>query len=62
MTRKDYLEKSRHQKTAAWVLLGSGAVLFAAPGKVSFDILGPMVVVGAAAILGSIPLHRLRQE
>jgi hypothetical protein len=58
LTREDYLKKSRHQKTAAWVLLGSGAVLFAiaVPGKVSFDILGPMVVVGAAATLGSIPL------
>ena len=58
LTREDYLEKSRHQKTAAWVLLGSGAVLFAiaAPGKVSFDILGPMVVIGTAAALASIPL------
>ena len=26
--QSDYLQKSKHQKTAAWILLGGGAVLF----------------------------------
>ena len=53
----DYLKKSRGQKTAAWILLGTGATIFAivAPGNVSFDVLGPLVVVGGLATLGSIP-------
>ena len=58
VTRADYLLKSKNQKIGAWILLGSGAVIFAivAPGNVSFDALGPLVVVGTLATLGSIPL------
>ena|SRR5688572_11757878 len=54
----DYLKKSRGQKTAAWILLGTGATIFAivAPGNVSFDVLGPLVIVGGLATLGSAPL------
>ncbi len=57
-TKQDYLKKSRGQKTAAWILLGSGATLLAiaAPGEVSFDILPVLVIGGTAATLGSIPL------
>ena len=28
LTSDDYLKKSKHQKTAAWILLGGGAALF----------------------------------
>ena len=56
--KTDYLQKSKHQKTAAWILLGSGVTVFAiaAPGNVSFDVLGTLVVVGSLSTLGSIPL------
>jgi hypothetical protein len=27
LTKQDYLQKSKHQKTAAWILVGSGTVL-----------------------------------
>ncbi|MBL0129819.1 MAG: hypothetical protein IPP43_00775 [Chitinophagaceae bacterium] len=27
MTKQDYLQKSKHQKTAAWILMGGGATL-----------------------------------
>lgn len=58
LTKQDYLQKSKNQKSYAWILLGSGAVIFgiAAPGNVSLDVLGPLVVVGAVATLASIPL------
>ena len=57
-TRAEYLQKSRNQKTAAWILLGAGVTMFAiaAPGNVSFGTLGALVVAGSAATLGSIPL------
>lgn len=58
LTHEDYLKKSKHQKTAAWILLGTGAAMFAiaAPGNVSFGTLGTLVVVGAISTLSSIPL------
>ena len=58
LTKSDYLQKSKNQKAYAWILLGSGAVIFGitAPGFVSLDILGPLVVIGAVATLVSIPL------
>lgn len=58
LTKQDYLQKSKGQKIGAWILLGTGAVIFgiAAPGNVSLDVLGPLVVVGAVATLASIPL------
>lgn len=69
-TKEEYLHKSRNQKTAAWTMLGGGA-LMAFAGAVwfgnSFEIFSSdndneetmAVVVGAvgvAAMAGSIPL------
>ena len=58
LTREDYLKKSKGQKTAAFILLGTGVAMFAiaAPGNVSFDALGALVGIGAVATLSSIPL------
>lgn len=58
LTKQDYLKKSKNQKTAAWICLGSGAVLFAiaTPGEVSLDILPVLVIGGGALVAGSIPL------
>jgi len=57
-TKTDYLKKSKGQKTAAWIMLGAGVAMFAiaAPGDVSFDAAGVLVVAGSALVLGSIPL------
>ena len=61
LTKQDYLQKSRNQKTAAWILRGSGAVLFI-PGIIwattSIDSVGPdiLLVAGGACILTSVPL------
>jgi hypothetical protein len=63
--KADYLQKSKNQKTSAWVLLGGGAGLIIAGtlignGKeASFDDAGTGVVlggIGALSMLGSIPL------
>lgn len=58
LTKQDYLKKSKNQKTAAWICLGSGAVLFAiaTPGEVSLDILPVLVIGGGVLVAGSIPL------
>lgn len=58
LTKQDYLQKSKSQRTSAFILLGTGAALLAvaAPGNVSFDILPILVIGGGAAIIGSIPL------
>jgi len=50
LTKQDYLQKSKSQKTAAFIFLGIGAglVAIAAPGNVSFDVL-PVLAIGAAA-------------
>lgn len=58
ITKQDYLQKSKNQKTAAWILLGAGATMIAiaAPGNVSLDIVPVLAVGGGAAVLGSIPL------
>jgi len=69
--KTDYLQKSKNQKTAAWVLLGSGSVLMttgvvlAAPKELE-NILGAqendytveniLLITGIAATIGSIPL------
>ena len=69
--KTDYLTKSKNQKTAAWVLLGSGSVLMttgvvlAAPKELE-NILGAqendytveniLLITGIAATIGSIPL------
>lgn len=69
MTKDDYLQKSRSQKTAAWIMLGGGALATTA-GIIwfsqEFTLFGPtsseesasgaIVVVGVAAMGGSIPL------
>ena len=54
----DYLQKSKNQKTAAWILVGSGSVMIAiaAFADVSFDILPVLAVGGSLSTLGSIPL------
>lgn len=71
LTQKDYLQKSKRQKTAAWVLLGVGvAVAVTAPilslgnywndfGNNSNESETPYDVaffIGCASMLGSIPL------
>ena len=67
LTSEDYLKKSNHQKTAAWVLLGGGSALIitgvliggGGSGDVSFGAAGTAVVVGGVGVLsalGSIPL------
>lgn len=72
MSKENYLEKSRKQKTTAWILLGGG-VAMAVTGAILFDenfilfgasdsednkagIGGAMFVVGGLAALGSIPV------
>lgn len=61
----DYLQKSKNQKTTAWVLLGGGAgfilvgTLIGNGKEASFDDVGTGVVlggIGALSMLGSIPL------
>jgi hypothetical protein len=66
--QKDYLQKSKNQKTAAWILLGGGAALMttslimAVPKVTSLDPESDytaeniLLVTGTAATLGSIPL------
>jgi hypothetical protein len=65
LTRQDYLVKSKNQKTAAWVLLGGGAVLIGAGLLIgdrkesSFDDAatgGIIGIAGALSIITSIPL------
>ena len=58
LTKKDYLAKSKEQKTIAWISLGVGATMFAiaAPGHVDFETLGVLVVIGGVATIASIPL------
>jgi hypothetical protein len=64
LTQKNYLQKSKSQKTAAWVLLGGGFAI--AVGASILDVSSdwtksetPYLVaigVGGASMLGSIPL------
>lgn len=58
LTGQDYLQKSKNQKIAAWILLGAGSAMIAiaAPGDVSLDIVPVLAIGGTAAILGSVPL------
>ena len=67
LTKTDYLQKSKHQKTAAWVLLGGGSALIitgvlisgGGSGDVSFGAAGTGVILGGVGVLsalGSIPL------
>jgi len=59
--KEDYLQKSKNQKTAGWILRGGGAVLFSAGiiwGATSTDDVGPfsLCAAGGVCILTSIPL------
>ena len=56
--KTDYLQKSKSQKTAAWIMLGSTVAIIgiAAPGNISFDALPALVAVGALSTAGSITL------
>lgn len=65
LTKQDYLQKSRHQKTAAWVLLSTG-IFSTALGTVRFNFAGSdgevdnsastiFLVSGLAAMGASIP-------
>lgn len=65
LTKQDYLKKSKNQKTAAWVLLGGGAVLAGAGFLIgdskesSFNDASTGAVIGGIGVLsmiGSIPL------
>ena len=56
--KTDYLQKSKSQKTAAWIMLGSTVAIIgiAAPGNISFDALPALVAVGALSTVSSITL------
>jgi len=65
LTKTDYLQKSKNQKTGAWVLLGGGTVLIGTGFLIgdqkdaSFGAAGAGVVLGGIgflATIGSIPL------
>jgi len=60
-TQGDYLQKSKHQKTAAWILLGGGIAL--AVTGVAVDASNwessagdVLIVAGAVSVLASMPL------
>ncbi len=70
-TSADYLTKSRHQRTAAWIMLGGGVALttlgvaatavstldYAAGGSTNNNIAGSaLAVAGISSLLGSIPM------
>jgi hypothetical protein len=63
LTKKDYLKKSKNQKTAAWILLGGGTAMAAggfiwASSNIFSTSSGPEVLlfVGIGCMTGSIPL------
>ncbi|HSU27474.1 MAG TPA: hypothetical protein VLJ68_03775 [Chitinophagaceae bacterium] len=58
LTRDEYLKKSKSQKIVGFVLVGVGTagLLLMSGGNADLDAVGPIVVVSAVAILGSIPL------
>lgn len=58
LTKQDYLERSKNQKKAAFILLGLGGtcIAIAAPGKVDLGMAGVLVIGGGVAIVSSIPL------
>jgi hypothetical protein len=57
-TKEEFLARSKSQRTAAWILLGAGAIGIAAisPGNSSFSTTGAVAVLSGAAIIGSVPL------
>lgn len=66
-TKEDYLLKSKHQKTAAWILLGGGIALGTTGSLIKLNDLltrepnkkikigGGLMFLGFAATLGSLP-------
>jgi len=65
LTKQDYLQKSKHQKTAAWIFMGAGVLSAGVLGgvKVNPEIGGAdnsgstiFLVVGLVAVGASIPL------
>ena len=63
LTKTDYLQKSKNQKTAAWILLVGGTALAAgsimwATQNLNSTGSGPigLIVAGGVSMLGSIPL------
>ena len=69
VTKQDYLQKSKNQKTAAWILLGGGTAM-AAGGFIwaSSNILSTasgsefLFFVGIGCMTGSIPLFILSSK
>ena len=60
LTKEDYLQKSKHQRTTGWIFRGSGAVLFGVGiiwGATTTDDVGPSVLAlaGGACIITSVP-------
>jgi hypothetical protein len=66
LTKQDYLQKSKSQKTTAWILLGGGAALVVAGSALFADDFnlyeadsgtggGVMMVAGAVAVGASVP-------
>ena len=58
LTKADYLKRSKDQKLAAWIFLGTGLASFAivAPGNTSFETTGLFVIIGGICVVTSIPL------
>lgn len=63
LTKQEYLKKSKSQKTAAWILLGTGtAMTMGASIWVANNLFGPdqgesvLLLAGLGAMAGSIPL------
>src|SRR5687768_18608518 len=58
MTKEDYLQRSKGQKIAGFVLLGVGTIFvaIAAPGTTSFETTQVLAVGAVVAVLSSIPL------
>ena len=71
LTKQDYLEKSKKQKTAAWGLLATGTVMLVAGTAIAahqngdawnegegegFEAAGVVAAIGITAMVGSIPL------
>ncbi len=71
ISKMDYLEKSKQQKTAGWILLGGGAALAVVGSTVmyenfcifcsntmenSFNAGTALAVIGSAAMIASVPM------
>ena len=58
LSRQEYLQKSKNQKTFAWILLGAGAVsiVSVSSGKSSFNSTAAFAILGGISVISSIPL------